>query len=152
MILVLGATGTVGGEVARQLIASGERPRLLVRNPDKARSFANSADVVRGDLDDVASLRTAMRGVDQVFMVAAGSNTVALEANVVDAAVAEGVKHIVKLSVISADAPAITFAQWHHASEEKLKANGLAWTILRPGNFMTNALGWAGTIKSDGNI
>jgi uncharacterized protein YbjT (DUF2867 family) len=152
MILVLGATGTIGGEVARQLIGAGERPRLLVRNPDKARAFADTADVVRGDLDNVASLRTAMRGVDKVFMMSTGTDTVMLESNVVDAAVAEGVTHAVKLSVISAEAPAITFARWHNASEQKLKASGLAWTMLRPGNFMTNALGWAPTIKADGNI
>ncbi len=139
-------------EVARQLIAAGERPRLLVRNLDKARAFATTADLVRGALDDVASLRAAMHGVDHLFMISTGTNAVALEANVVDAAVAEGVKHVVKLSVISAEAPAITFARWHHAAEEKLKASGLAWTMLRPGNFMTNALGWAPTIKADGNI
>ena len=152
MILVLGATGNIGGEVARQLIAAGERPRLLVRNLDKARAFADTADLVRGDLDDVSSLRAAMHGVDKVFMISTGTNAVALEGNVVDAAVAEGVKHVVKLSVISAEAPAITFARWHSAAEQKLKASGLAWTMLRPGNFMTNALGWAPTIKADGNI
>lgn len=113
--------------VARQVIAAGERPRLLVRDPDKARAFANTADVVRGDLDDVASVRGAMRGI-------------------------EGVTHVVKLSVISAEAPAITFARWHNEAEQKLKASGLAWTMLRPGNFMTNALGWAPTIKAEGNI
>ena len=85
-------------------------------------------------------------------MISTGTNAVALEGNVVDAAVAEGVKHIVKLSVISAEAPAITFARWHHASEQKLRASGLAWTMLRPGNFMTNTLGWASTIKADDNI
>lgn len=152
MTLVLGATGNIGGEVARQLIAAGERPRLLVRNLDKARPFAESADVVRGDLDDVASLRVAMHGVDKVFMITTGTDTVALEGSIVDAAVAEGVRHVVKLSVISAEEPAITFARWHNASEQKLKASGLAWTMLRPGNFMTNALGWAPTIKADGNI
>ena len=142
MTLVLGATGTVGGAVARELIAAGERPRLLVRNPDKARAFAETAEVVRGDLDDIASLRAAMHGVDKVFMMSTGSNAVALEGNVVDAAKAEGVTHVVKLSVISAEAPAITFARWHNAAEQKLKASGLAWTMLRPGNFMT--MRWGG--------
>ena len=143
MTLVLGATGTVGGAVAREPIAAGERPRLLVRNPDQARAFAETAEVVRGDLEDIASLRAAMHDIDKVFMMSTGTNAVALEGNVVDAAVAEGITHVVKLSVISAEAPAITFARWHNAAEQKLKASGLAWTMLRPGNFMTNALGWA---------
>ena len=47
-----------------------------------------------------------------------------VEGNVVDAAVAERVTHVVKLSVISAEAPAINFARWHNASEQKLKASG----------------------------
>ena len=152
MILVLGATGTTGGEVARQLIATGVQPRLLVRTPDKARVFEGKAEVVRGDLDDVTSLRAAMRGVEKVYLVSAGAQLIALEGNVVDAAVAAGVRHVVKLSVATADAPAMEFARWHGASEQKLKASGLAWTMLRPGNFMTNALGWAPTIKGEGKI
>ena len=72
-----------------------------------------------------------MHGVDKVFMISTGTNAVALKGNVVDAAVAERVKHIVKLSVISAEAPVITFARWHSAAERKLKASGLAWTMLR---------------------
>jgi uncharacterized protein YbjT (DUF2867 family) len=46
MILVLGATGTTGGEVARQLIAAGHRARLLVRNPTKARESEGKAEIV----------------------------------------------------------------------------------------------------------
>ena len=152
MILVLGATGTTGGEVARQLIAAGERPRLLVRSTAKARSFEGKADLVAGDIGDVASLRTAMRGVDRLYMVATGTDLLKLESGVVEAAVAEGVKHVVKLSVIGADAPQFSFARWHRASEEKLMKSGLGWTMVRPTNFMSNALGWAPSIKAQGAV
>ena len=148
MILVLGATGTTGGEVARQLIAAGHRPRLLVRTPAKAAAFQSSADVVQGDLDNPESLRAAMAGVDRLYLAASGVNGQALEVSAIDAAKATGVTHVVKLSVITADNPGITFARWHAQAEQHLIASGLAWTMLRPTNFMTNALGWADTIKS----
>lgn len=150
MILVLGATGHTGGEVARQLIAAGHRPRLLVRNPAKARAFEGQADLVQGDLDRPDSLDAAMRGVDHLYLVSAGADLVRVEANAVDAAKRAGVQHVVKLSVLGADQPAIAFARWHAASERHLMDSGLGWTMLRPGNFMTNALGWADTIKSQG--
>ena len=150
MILVLGATGTTGGEVARQLIAEGQRPRLLVRNLEKASEFEGTAELVHGDLDRPASLAAALKGVSKVYMVSAGASVAALESHVVDAAKRAGVGHVVKLSVITADQPALTFARWHGQSEQHLMASGMAWTMLRPGNFMTNSLAWAGTIKSQG--
>ena len=136
--------------MARQLIAAGHHPRLLVRDPAKATAFSKGADLATGDLDDATSLRAAMHGIEKVYLVSAGSDLVAREARVVDAAAAAGVKHIVKLSVVTADSPAITFARWHGESEKRIVASGLAWTMLRPGNFMSNALGWAPTIKSQG--
>lgn len=150
MILVLGATGTTGGEVARQLIAVGHTPRLLVRNLEKAAEFEGKADLVHGDLDRPASLAAALKGVSKVYMVSAGASVAALEGHVVDAAKRAGVGRVVKLSVITADQPALTFARWHAQSEQHLMASGMAWTMLRPGNFMTNSLGWAATIKSQG--
>ncbi len=150
MILVLGATGTTGGEVARQLIAAGHRPRLLVRTPDKAAAFADGAELARGDLGDPESLRAAMRGVERVYLVSSGGDLVGLEGNVIDAARASGVRHVVKLSVLGADAPEIFFARAHAESERRLRESGLAWTMLRPGNFASNTLGWAETIRTQG--
>ncbi|GAC1649636.1 MAG: SDR family oxidoreductase [Gemmatimonadaceae bacterium] len=148
VILVLGATGTTGGEVARALIGAGERPRLLVRSREKARAFEKQAQIVTGDLADIGSLRAAMTGIDRLYLVSTGAELVKLERNAVDAAVKAGVRHIVKLSVIGADDPSITFARWHQAAEESVMRSGLAWTMLRPGSFMTNALGWVPTIKT----
>lgn len=150
MILVLGATGTTGGEVARQLVAAGHRPRLLVRDPAKAHEFEGHAEIVQGDLGRPDSLAAAMRGARHLYLVSSGANLVEVETRAVDAARRAGVEHVVKLSVIGADAPAITFARWHADSERHLEASGLQWTMLRPGNFMTNALGWAGTIRTQG--
>jgi uncharacterized protein YbjT (DUF2867 family) len=149
MILVLGATGSTGGEVARQLIAVGERPRLLVRNRAKAAQFEGNAEIVEGELENAQSLDAALAGVEKVYLVASSLNGFELEKKVIDAAKRAGVRHIVKLSAIGADRPALTFSQWHGEVEKHLIDSGLEWTMLRPGNFMTNAiLFWADTIKT----
>ena len=142
MILVTGATGTVGSEVARQLIAAGQKPRLLVRNPEKAKAFEGKAEIVKGDLDDAASLSAALKGVDKLFLLTSGVDGPRLEEKAIDQAKAAGVKHVVKLSVIGAEYEALSFGKWHRKSEKKLEASGLAWTFIRPGNFMSNALMW----------
>ncbi|GAC1351585.1 MAG: SDR family oxidoreductase [Polyangiales bacterium] len=150
MILVFGSTGTVGGEVARQLIAAGEKPRLLVRNTAKAKAFEGKAEIVEGDLDRPETIAKAMKGIDKVFLVAVGNSGPELEIKAIDAAKTAGVKHIVKLSVIGADRPEFTFSKWHAKGEKHLMDSGIAWTMLRPGNFHSNALGWASTIKEQG--
>jgi len=149
-ILVTGSTGTIGGEVARQLIAKGIRPRLLVRNPAKASEFQGKADIVQGDLNDAASVERALQGVEKLFLVAAGLGGQDLEKKAVDAAKKAGVKHVVKLSVIGAEEEGLTFARWHRPVEKQLEASGMAWTHLRPINFMSNMFGNIGTIKGQG--
>lgn len=152
MILVIGSTGNVGREVARQLIAAGEKPRLLVRSADKAKEFAGKAQVVIGDLDDTKAVSEALNGCDKVFLLTAGLDGPRLEDKFIDAARAPGVKHVVKLSVMGAEYEAIAFAKWHRKNEKKLEASGLKWTFLRPANFMSNALSWADSIKSQNAI
>src|SRR4051812_338733 len=121
MILVTGSTGTTGGEVARQLIAAGHKPRLLVRSPEKAKTFEGKAEIVKGDLSDSASIERALKGVDKMYLVSTGTNGIELEAKAIDAAKKAGVKHIVKLSVIGAENPQLTFSKWHAQGEKKLK-------------------------------
>jgi (4-alkanoyl-5-oxo-2,5-dihydrofuran-3-yl)methyl phosphate reductase len=154
MILVFGATGMVGGEVARQLIAIGQTPRLLVRDPAKARAFAGRAEIVQGDLADARSLPAALKGIDSVFLLTGthGGVDPQLEANAIDAAKAAGVARVVKLSVVGADNPFDTFGRLHAELEARLRQSGLAWTMLRPHFFMSNMLRWAGTIRSDGAV
>ncbi len=66
VILVTGATGQQGGAVARELLARGHKVRAMTRNPDSpnAKAMADlGATVVRGDLDDEASLDRVLKGV-----------------------------------------------------------------------------------------
>ena len=70
MILVTGATGTVGSEVVRRLLAAGERPRALVRDPDKARErLGEQVEHVVGDLNRTETIGAALAGVDRLFLV-----------------------------------------------------------------------------------
>lgn len=138
--------------MAKQLIAAGHKPRLLVRSPEKAKQFEGKAELVKGDLSDAASLTAAFKGIEKLYLVSAGLDGPAQEAKAIDAAKAAGVKHVVKLSVIGAEYEMISFGKWHRASEKKLEASGLAWTFVRPGNFMSNAMMWAGSIKKDGAV
>jgi uncharacterized protein YbjT (DUF2867 family) len=147
MILVTGASGTVGSEVVKQLSAAGAKFRIMFRShEDKAPA---GAEVAIADFSDPVTLRTAMRGIERLFLLCAPvPNLAELEGNAIDAAKAAGVKHIVKLSVIGAPEAAHTFAKPHHEVEEKLRQSGLRWTLLRCNGFMQNFLQFAGTIKS----
>lgn len=91
-----------------------------------------------------------MSGADKVYLVSAAANDPELEGNAIDAAKKAGVKHVVKLSVAGADAPFEMFGKWHARLEARLRDSGLAWTMLRPEHFMSNALMWAETIRSQG--
>lgn len=151
MILVTGATGTVGSEVIRQLTAAGHRPRVLVRDPAKASALGDRVEIAQGDLGRPETLGPALAGVARVFLLTAGPAMVQHQANLVDAARAAGVAHVVKLSVMGADAdPPNAVAAGHRPGEQMLRASGLSWTFVRPTGFMSNTLAWAPTIRSHG--
>jgi uncharacterized protein YbjT (DUF2867 family) len=71
MILLVGASGILGREVATLLLAQGQQVRLLVRTPAKVDDLKRAgAEVIQGDLIDPPSLRRACQGVDHVFVAA----------------------------------------------------------------------------------
>jgi uncharacterized protein YbjT (DUF2867 family) len=160
MILVLGATGTVGSEVVRQLLESGEQPRVFVRDPATARELLGpGVDYVAGDLDRPDTLPVALAGVDRVFLLTRQtSRQPDQEHAVVDAAVAAGVRHLVKLSVFRADDRSeLQIARQHAAMERYAKRSGIPCTFVRPVFFMQNLAGQAlnGAIHSaagDGRV
>ncbi|MDR3080900.1 MAG: SDR family oxidoreductase [Streptomyces sp.] len=152
MILVTGATGTVGREVARRL--SGRHPlRMLVRDPRRVTFAAPAGEVVAGDYGDEASLARALRDVRVAFLV---TNRVGGpdDERFVAAARAAGVRHLVKLSAAAVTDPLADdlITRWQRGTEEAIRTSGLDWTFLRPRSFMSNTLGWASGIRSDGVV
>ncbi|MFD9113807.1 NAD(P)H-binding protein [Streptomyces bottropensis] len=148
MILVTGATGTIGSEVVRQLAARGEKVRAMTRDPAKARVPAG-VEVVRGDFLDPESVDAALAGAAAVFLVAVlGPADSGRDAQLVERARTVGVRRIVKLSSIGTGDPDYgPFGTWHLPGEEALRAGGSEWTILRPSSFASNTLGWAEAVR-----
>jgi uncharacterized protein YbjT (DUF2867 family) len=143
LILITGATGTVGTETIKQLTEAGHRVRALVRDRSKAAKLDPRAEILAGDLADPSTLAPAFAGVERVFVITNGLDLNVLEANAFEAAKQAGVRHIVKLSGRGVDLPGFAntaLAEWHGVSEKRLRGLGLAWTILRPGFFASNTL------------
>ncbi len=149
MILVTGATGTVGSEVIRQLVRRGDKVRALTRNPASA-TFPDGVDAVRGDYDDPASLEAAMSGVEAAFLVGVlEPGKAGADAALVAAARPAGVSRVVKLSAIGTGDPSLgIFATWHMAGEQAVRDSALGWTILRPSQFASNTLAWAEAVRA----
>jgi len=154
-VLVTGAAGNVGGHVVRELRARGASVRAFVRDPGRATErFGPDVEPAVGDLDDPATVRRAMRGVDAVFVTTAnGPRQVAQECTVVDAAAAAWVRRIVKLSAIGAEpgSPA-PFADAHGRIEQHLAASAVPSVVLRSGFFMSNLLADAAMIRATGRL
>ena len=146
MILVTGASGTVGTEVVRELAAAGAKFKAGYRT--RPQNVPDRVESVAIDFDKPETLRPALEGVETVFLL---SNMVEPEKRVVDEAKRAGVKRIVKLSVNGAAEEKFTFAKWHRAVEKHVEASGLAWTFLRPSGFMQNWINYSGeTIRTQG--
>ncbi|WP_331748912.1 MULTISPECIES: NAD(P)H-binding protein [unclassified Streptomyces] len=149
MILVTGATGTVGREVVRSF-PPGVPLRLMTRNPAGITVTRPEAEAVAADYADPDSLARALLGVRKAFLV---TNRVAGDDDAVflRAAREAGVRHVVKLS-----AAAVTdvraddlITRWQRANEDLLRRSGMEWTVLRPRSFMSNCLSWAGPVRSE---
>src|SRR3954466_10336538 len=99
MILVTGATGPLGTAVTENLLKDSQELRILVR--DTAKVKLKGVQIAVGDYDDDASLLAAMQGIDKVFLVSGNDieKRGKQHANVIQAALTAGVKHIVYVSL-----------------------------------------------------
>ncbi|MFI6348746.1 NAD(P)H-binding protein [Streptomyces sp. NPDC050560] len=147
MILVTGATGTVGRVVVRLLSAAGERVRALTRDAARVPELPGVAGVV-GDFGDPDSLARAAEGATAVFLCTApGPRVPEQDAAVLDAARAAGVARVVKLSAIGTGERGGP-GDWHAPGEAAVRSCGARWTLLRPSSFASNTLGWAAAIAA----
>lgn len=153
MIFVIGGTGTIGRSLLTELAASGAQTRVLVRDDGKAAAVeADGFIPVRGDLEQPTQLRSALAGVESLFLLSPQHPRQGeLQDGVVDAARLAGVRRIVKLSgsrpVTGADSSSAA-GRAHAQTERRIEESGLAYTFLRPSYFMQNLLVVAEPIRN----
>ncbi|MFF1822455.1 NAD(P)H-binding protein [Kribbella sp. NPDC058245] len=143
MILISGATGTIGSELVRQLAARGVPVRAMTRDPGRMQPVAG-VDVVQGDFDDAESLRKATAGMAAVFLLSPPGGS-APEHDLAMLRALDGVRKVVKLSAIGLGGAA---AEWHQVGEAAVRESGVAWTLLRPTGFASNALRWLPALQA----
>lgn len=153
MILVVGATGSLGGRIARGLLEQGKDVRVVVRPRSDGKALIDrGAEPVAADLKDRSSLDAAVYGVDTVITTANAARRAApdtVEAvddhgnrKLIDAAAAAGVGQFIFVSALGADPSSpVPFAAAKGKAEEHLRASGLRHTILEPNAFMDVWLG-----------
>ncbi|MDQ1130104.1 SDR family oxidoreductase [Microbacterium sp. SORGH_AS_0888] len=149
-VLVVGASGAVGGAVVERLLTGGERVRATSRDPQKL-ELPDEVETFAADLDDPASFGPASAGVERVFLYADLEDPGALVAQLSES----GVRHVVLLSSSSVTFPGAEddfngsrFLRVERAIEQ----SGLAYTFLRPGGFASNAARWSWSVKSDSAV
>jgi uncharacterized protein YbjT (DUF2867 family) len=151
-ILITGATGTVGSQVARALLdvkAADTTIRVATRNPDKVTALtARGAEAVPLDLEDLPQVRAALADVDRVFLVGPQGDARfgTKVAAVIGAAKEAGVQHLVRLSASGSD-PAQTehlFGREHGVADAALTGSGLGYTIFQPTFFQDNLFTFQG--------
>lgn len=149
---ITGATGALGHIVARALSERGVEQRLLVRDLARAPELPGATPALMA-YDDPTLARSALTGVDTLFMVSGAEAADRLDQHrtFIDAAADAGVRHVVYTSFHGA-APDCTFtlARDHWATEEHLRASGMAFTFLRDSfylDFMPHLVGEDGVIR-----
>jgi len=144
-ILVTGATGVAGSAVIREFIRNGHPVKALVRNRAKARAYEAfpTVEVVEGDMARPETLDEAFFGTDRLLLISSPDERMLdRQTGFIDAAQKAGVRHVVKFSGLSAAdvGTPFVFGSMHADVERHLKKSGLAWTHLRPSQFMTEYL------------
>lgn len=159
MFVITGATGNIGGEIAKELLAQGKKVKAVVRNAEKAKSL-QGAELAVGDIHDVKFLTEAFKGATAVFAMVppqptakdavAHINEVAEE--LVKAIKAAGVTKVIALSSVGAHLTEKNgVVKGLHLFEEKLnKLTGVDVLILRPSFFMENLFSSIPVIKNMG--
>lgn len=148
MILVVGATGNLGGITTRALLAQGKSVRILIRPQSAYQALEHAgAQIVVGDLKERGSLDVACHGVDTVITTANSAardgadtmETVDLAGNrhLIDAAKTAGVRQFIFVSVLGADPISpIPFLQAKGTTEAYLRSSGVPYTMLAPNGYM----------------
>jgi uncharacterized protein YbjT (DUF2867 family) len=154
-ILVLGATGTQGGAIARELLAAQLAVRALVRDPASARAQAlrnAGASLVEGDLRDRASIARACEGVRAAYAITTPFEHGADEElqqgqNILAAAREADLPWLIQASVAAADRAPVPHFRSKARIEEQLYDAAIPWTVIAPSYFYENVLGARAAIR-----
>ncbi|MCS0636722.1 NAD(P)H-binding protein [Streptomyces sp. LP05-1] len=148
VVAVTGASGQVGGRVARRLAASGLATRLVGRDPARLPELPGAVRADPAEYGDGEAMRRALDGADTLFLVSAreSADRVREHRSAVDAAVAAGVRRIVYLSFLGAAPGAtFTFARDHWHTERHIAGvPGLSYTFLRDSFYLAALPAMAG--------
>jgi uncharacterized protein YbjT (DUF2867 family) len=143
MILVTGASGSVGKEVLKAVVKSGAKYRAMYRSEAEAGKAPAGTTTVIADFAKPGTLVPVLRDVHSVYLVCSPiPELVQLEGKMIDACAAAGVKHVVLNSAMGAGDYDKSFPSWHRKVEDKLRSTELSWTILRPNSFHQNVVGF----------
>ena len=148
-VLVIGATGFLGGRIVAALRSEDRSVRAMARTPERAQGLAaDGVEVVRGDFLDVDDVRRAVAGVSAVIVCvhtltpqkgsAASQDYMDVEAagirNVIDACEAQGVKRVMYVTSIGvAEHGSSSWLRGRWSTERQLFDSGLDVTVIRPG-------------------
>jgi NAD(P)H dehydrogenase (quinone) len=151
-IAITGATGNIGGAVARALAADGVPFRMVVRDPARAPELPDT-EVRTATFADTEASRAALEGVDLLLMVSGAEAQDRLQQHraFVEAAASAGVRHVVYTSFMGAAEDAtFTLGRDHWATEQAIQATGMAHTFLRDSfylDFVEDLVGEDGVIR-----
>ena len=146
-LLVVGATGTLGRQVAKRALDEGHQVRCLVRSPKKA-SFLKEwgAELIQGNLCDASSLPPALEDIDAVIDAATARATDSLsikqvdwygKVNLIQALQKSAVKRLIFFSILNSEKyPNVPLMEIKNCTEKYLAESGLDYTILRPCGFL----------------
>ncbi len=112
-------------------------------------------EIVEMDFEEPESLHAAFTHADKVFMITPfAHDQVEMAKTLVDEAKKAGVKHIVKLSALGAEAePGIQMGRWHREIEKYVENSGISYTFLRPASFMQNYINYnAESVEKEGKF
>ena len=150
MFLITGATGNVGREVVKLLLAEGRKVAAVSRNPART-IFPPEAQLIKGDPSRPATLATAFDGIGAVLLAPRALAGAARE--LVSLAVSKGVRRAVVLSAVTVQLGGgyRRFADEFREIEHAVRVSGLEWTLLRSADYASNAMAWAEQIRV-GNV
>ncbi|MEU8677719.1 NAD(P)H-binding protein [Streptomyces sp. NPDC048560] len=150
MIVVTGATGNVGRPLTQALANAGEQVTAVSRHPA---AMPDGVRHVQADLAEPQSLTPALDGAKALFLLLSGDLHApeARPADIIDLAVAGGVRRVVLLSSQGvATRPLGPSRIAMRAVENALRESGLEWAVVRPGGFASNAFAWAESVRTQG--